>query len=361
MRQHGQQPTIRPHHLALAPLLALALATAPAFADDPEYSGNFDRSRCTFTSVGNNPYFPLLPGAVLHFAGEEDDEGEIVEVTNVISVLDATEMVDGVETRVIEERESKDGELVEISHNFFALCRETGDVWYFGEDVDIYEDGVVVAHDGAWRTGENGATAGIIMPGTPILGARAYQEQAPGVALDRGEFASVTSVLTVPAGTFDHVVRVDETTELVPGDLSQKWYAPGIGLIKDDVLELEEREAPPCEPSATALCLGDGRFRVTADWQQSGGASGHGTPILAAADAGEFWFFRADNTELLVKVLDACQPPFAHFWVFAAGLTNVGVTLTVTDTATGAMKVYTNPVGADFAPILDTTAFDTCP
>ena len=62
-----------------------------------------------------------------------------------------TELVDGVLTREVVEREKEDGELVEISYNYFAHCRETGDVWYFGEDVDDYEGGVIVGHGGAWR------------------------------------------------------------------------------------------------------------------------------------------------------------------------------------------------------------------
>ena len=77
-------------------------------------------------------------------------------------------------------------------------------------------------------------------------------------------------------------------------------------------------------------------------------------------DTGYFWFFEASSVEVVVKVLDGC-PLNAHSWVFAGGLTNVGVTLTVTDTQTGVTKTYTNPADTPFAPIQDTTAFATCP
>jgi hypothetical protein len=77
-------------------------------------------------------------------------------------------------------------------------------------------------------------------------------------------------------------------------------------------------------------------------------------------DSGYFWFFNPDNIEMLLKVLDACVEPFNHFWVFSAGLTNVEVALKVTDLATGEEKVYNNPLGQAYPPILDTEAFDSC-
>jgi hypothetical protein len=78
-------------------------------------------------------------------------------------------------------------------------------------------------------------------------------------------------------------------------------------------------------------------------------------------ESGTFWFFDPNNLELSVKVLDACGTSFDSFWVFAAGLTNVEVELIVTDTESGQVRVYGNDLGQDFAPILDTAAFYTCP
>ena len=77
------------------------------------------------------------------------------------------------------ERETADGELVEISRNYFAICRPSNSVFYFGEDVNIYENGEVVSHEGAWLAGVNGAREGMIMPGTVLIGARYFQEIAP--------------------------------------------------------------------------------------------------------------------------------------------------------------------------------------
>ena len=117
--------------------------------------------------------------------------------------------------------------------------------------------------------------------------------------------------------------------------------------------------AATCTPNATTLCLSGARFRVSAAWRTST-QSGQATAVPLTSDTGYFWFFNASNVEMIVKVLDACSFS-AHKWVFAGGLTNVEVTLTVTDTQTGAMKIYVNPANTAFLPIQDTTAFSTCP
>ena len=118
----------------------------------------------------------------------------------------------------------------------------------------------------------------------------------------------------------------------------------------------------PCTANATTLCLNNGRFRVQANYSTSAGQSGPGMAVRETSDTGLFWFFSANNIEVIVKVLNACT--FAggpRYWVFAGGLTNVRVVLTETDTQTGAVRTYTNPQNTAFAPIQDTNAFATCP
>ncbi len=116
-----------------------------------------------------------------------------------------------------------------------------------------------------------------------------------------------------------------------------------------------------CQPSATAVCLQRGRFKVSAKYNatQSGNGQGAGKVLLESRDATKFWFFDPANVELLVKVLDGCGLN-NKFWVFSAGLTNVGVELTVTDSETGASKVYNNPQNKNYPPTFDTSAFP-CP
>lgn len=115
-----------------------------------------------------------------------------------------------------------------------------------------------------------------------------------------------------------------------------------------------------CVPSSEALCLNNGRFKVAATF--NAGASGSGTAQTGqlTPDTGYLWFFNASNVEAIVKVLDACALN-NHFWVFAGGLTNVQVTITVTDTLNGQFRQYINPANTTFEPIQDTSAFATCP
>jgi CSLREA domain-containing protein len=114
-----------------------------------------------------------------------------------------------------------------------------------------------------------------------------------------------------------------------------------------------------CVAGGNTLCLSNGRFKVTANWQTSN-ASGAGNAVTLTADSGYFWFFDPGNVEVVVKVLNAC-PVNNRYWVFAAGLTNQKVDLTVTDTQTGQVKTYTSPLNQTFRTITDTGAFATCP
>jgi len=117
-----------------------------------------------------------------------------------------------------------------------------------------------------------------------------------------------------------------------------------------------------CAPNSTQLCLNQGRFQVQASWTTPDQNTGPGMAVPFADESGSFWFFSPTNIELDVKVLNACVPLLGnHFWVFAAGLTDVKVVLTVTDTQTGFVRTYNNPQGTAFQPITDTRAFTTCP
>jgi hypothetical protein len=114
-------------------------------------------------------------------------------------------------------------------------------------------------------------------------------------------------------------------------------------------------------PNAASLSLHQGRFRAEVTWRDFDGNAGPGRAGAPAADgSGLFWFFSPQNWELLVKVIDGCSLNH-RFWVFAAATTNVGYTLTVTDTRTGRTARYENPLGRRSPAVTDTSAFDTCP
>ncbi len=117
-----------------------------------------------------------------------------------------------------------------------------------------------------------------------------------------------------------------------------------------------------CTPDEDTLCLNGGRFRVEVAWRDFGGGTGSAQVVpVESDDSGLLYFFDANNWEMLVKVLDACDlAGFNTFWVFAAATTDVEYTLTVTDTATGVVKQYFNPLGNAAPAITDTGAFATC-
>ncbi len=194
-----------------------------------KWTDSFGQENCTFSSTGRNRFFILEPGYQLVLQSAKEKVA--------ITVLNETKKVGDVETRIVEEREEENGKLKEVSRNFFAICKEHGDVFYFGEEVDDYQDGKIVGHSGAWRADEKNSKAGIMMPGTPLLGARHYQEIAPN-AMDRAEIISDDVSMKTPAGKFENCLKVEETTALDPAEKSYKTYAPGIGIIQDEDLLL---------------------------------------------------------------------------------------------------------------------------
>jgi hypothetical protein len=204
-------------------------AVAPAAAVFP-----MPRKRTDLVTIGRNPFFILEPGYKTEYSGTED--GQHMRLT--ITVLNRTRRIGGILTRAVREHETLNGHTAEVSINYFAIDRRNKNVYYFGEDVNIYKRGRVVSHDGAWMHGVSGAKFGLIMLGTPTVGAQYPQERAPGIAEDQAEVMATTETFTTPAGTFRNVLRTAETTPLEPGDVAVKRYAPGVGLIQDDVLKL---------------------------------------------------------------------------------------------------------------------------
>jgi hypothetical protein len=143
----------------LLAMLALSTSQAQNKTKNSQWREAFGLAKCNLLTTGRSTYFILEPGFQLVLEGDD--------TRLQITVLDETKTIDGVVTRVVEEREWKSGKLYEVARNYFALCEQTKDVFYFGEDVDFYEDGKVVKHDGTWHAGVNDNRAGLMMPGTP--------------------------------------------------------------------------------------------------------------------------------------------------------------------------------------------------
>ncbi len=180
----------------------------------------------------DNPYFPLPVGQVAELEGQED--GAALKLR--ISVLDETETVAGVDTRVVEEREWEDGAIKEISRNYFAQT-VAGTVCYFGEQVDIYENGQVVSHDGAWRADDAGTKPGIYMPVNPQVGQAFKQEIAPGIAEDESKILKLGETVSTPSGSYSNTVRIKDQNPL-DGDSGEKVYARNVGLVLDGAVKL---------------------------------------------------------------------------------------------------------------------------
>ncbi len=197
---------------------------------ESSWQDEFDLGKRTLLATGRNRYFILVPRFRIVLEGED--------AKVVITVLDETVDVNGIETRVVEEREWEDGELKEVSRNFFAICKDTKDVFYFGEDVDKHENGKITKAGDAWRAGEGNAKPGLMMPGEPAVGQKYYQEIAPKVAMDRAEIVSLTETLKTPRSEYVNCLKALETSALKPSEKGFKTYAPGIGMIQDEDLLL---------------------------------------------------------------------------------------------------------------------------
>jgi len=210
-------------------IVAIGMLPLTGCAGTGEWTSHFVMEGDELVSVGRNRYFILEPGyqMVLEGGGTQ----------LIITVLNETKIVDGVETRVVEERETKNGQLIEVARNYFAISKRTNDVFYFGEDVDMYKDGKVVNHDGSWLSGVNGGKFGLMMPGRPLINASYYQEVVPNVAMDRATIMSTTEIVKTPAGEFTNCLKMKETTPL-ERLTEYKYYAPGIGMVSDGKMSL---------------------------------------------------------------------------------------------------------------------------
>lgn len=119
--------------------------------------------------------------------------------------------------------------------------------------------------------------------------------------------------------------------------------------------------APACLPTVSTLCLENGRFSVTSRWKTPDGKNGDGHAVQLTPESGYFWFFEDGNVEINTKLLNACAPNnTGRFWFFAAGMTNVEVSIVVTDTKSGKVANFSNTQGQMFTTIADTATFNTC-
>ena len=168
-----------------------------------------------FVSVIDNQYFPLEPGTT--FITESSD-GSI----GTFAVTRQTKVIDGVTCVVVSDISTIDGVLEERTLDYFAQDKD-GNVWYFGEATEQFEDGKRVGTVGSWLAGVDGAEPGIVMEKSPHVGDFYNQENAFPVALDQAQVVSLSESVAVPYGSSGHALETKEFTPIEPTVLDYKY------------------------------------------------------------------------------------------------------------------------------------------
>ncbi|MGH3384245.1 MAG: hypothetical protein ACRDO1_06680 [Nocardioidaceae bacterium] len=248
---------------------------ADAIAADDYHRSRFDDS----ADVAHR-WYPLRPGTRLIYRGSSVDEGERLQHGVDVIVTDLVKTIDGVPNVVVWERDYTDGELVETELALFAQD-EDGHIWHMGEYPEEYEDGEFVAAP-AWIHGVRGATAGITIPAEPRTGTPDYAQgfaPAPLNWEDRGRVYQTDEQACVEAGCYGGVVVIEEFEPSLPDAYQDKFYAPGVGVVKvgwrgskdesKEVLELVKHSTLDpdelAEARAGALELEDRAYLVSKD------------------------------------------------------------------------------------------------
>jgi hypothetical protein len=221
-------------------VLALPL-TSPAWASGPGHgqppvtekdfnSANFSPESTTIT----NRFLPLVPGTQFVLDGTANRGSGSGTHEVIFTVTDVTKWVDHVRTLVIWDRDVQDGVLAEEELSFFAQDK-AGNVWYLGENPDVYDNGTVTA-DATWLAGHIQAIPGLAMRNSPRVGTSSYlQGSAPNAGfLDQATVVKANQKTCVPAGCYKRVLMVDEfDPNQQPQDGHQlKYHAPGVGIVR---------------------------------------------------------------------------------------------------------------------------------
>lgn len=190
--------------------------------------------------VITNRYQPFVPGRVKHYETQQGHtDAEDVDLYRTDTRTFRWNGQD-VGCHILQETSIEDGEVVEISRNYFAQA-DDGSVYYFGEVVDLYEGGVIVGHSGSWLVGGPGASdppetanapdPNVFMPARPEVGDVFKPENLLPI-VDESDLVQRTGIsVSTPVGRFAGCIQIRESSVLSP-DIETKWYAPGIGVVQ---------------------------------------------------------------------------------------------------------------------------------
>jgi hypothetical protein len=218
--------------LPLIAATALLLAACGGGSDSssrelPQGSEAVELDAADFTTMIDNPYWPMGPGSNWVYR-ETDGKGGVQRVD--VTVTGRTKVIDGVEAVVVHDLVTEQGEKVEDTLDWYAQD-EDGNVWYLGEDTTEYENGEPVSKEGSWEHGVDGAQAGIIVPAKPEQGLEYREEYYAGQAEDVAEVLSLDGRAQVPFGSFSGALITRNFTPLEPNVAELKFYARGIGPV----------------------------------------------------------------------------------------------------------------------------------
>jgi len=215
--------------IGLVPAVGTAATACPLPTFGPGSAYHPQINRASFTPNVTNRLFPLRPGRTLVYTGTKDGK----KALNLFTTTKRTRRIDGVTTRVVEDRLYLDNVLEERTSDYYAQDR-CGNVWYFGEDTaTLDKNGKVVSTYGSFHAGVNGAQPGVFMQAHPQVGLKFRQEWSPGHAEDMFSVISRSARFTVPLGSFRGALRTEESTDLEPAVLDNKYYVAGIGEIAE--------------------------------------------------------------------------------------------------------------------------------
>jgi hypothetical protein len=184
-----------------------------------------------FVDNVTNIYFPLNVGTIFTFQSQTEDGLETI----VVTVLSEKKIVAGVNCTVVRDVVSLDGQVIEDTHDWYAQDKD-GNVWYMGEDVSNYENGVLVDHEGSFEAGKDGAKAGIIMLANTVLEMPYRQEYLFNKAEDWGKVIAKGVSVTTIYGEFNNCLKTADWNALEPDEpMEYKYYAPNVGVVKEEI------------------------------------------------------------------------------------------------------------------------------
>jgi len=228
----GTVPAVRRTIIALV-VLVLAGCGSSKKESSSSTTQPTSKHRSGFSASVTNPWFPLRRGSVYHYRGVKDGEPS----RDVVVVTDRTTTIDGAPCVAVSDRLYLSGRLEERTTDWYTQDAK-GNVWYFGENTaELDANGKVKTTSGSWKAGVDGAKPGLFMFAHPTVGQGGRQEYLKGEAEDRYQVVSLAKSVSVPLGSYRHVMLTKEWTPLEPDVLDHKYYVRGIGTVLENTVK----------------------------------------------------------------------------------------------------------------------------